>query len=261
MNDLDAVFKALADPSRRKLLDLLRDGPKTTGALCEAFDYSRYGVMKHLGVLEEAKLITIRRKGRERWNYLNVVPIQSLHEHYVKPYEALWLSHLNNLKQYVETEEETVLQTESSLSLDIAQDIPIAMSPERVFTALTQEISNWWNPEYLNKNAVGLVLEAEIGGRFYELWKGENAGRLLGNVSLIKPNEQLEITGRLHFGVSIGVMNFELEPQGKTTLLRFSHKAMGDISSDMEVAFGKGWQALLTSLKSYVETQDLKELL
>ena len=257
MKSLDPVFKALADPSRRKILELLRDSPKTTGAISDAFEFSRYGVMKHLSVLEDAKLITVRRKGRERWNYLNATPLKELYEHYVKPYEATWASSLLNLKQYVEIKEDAVFESPSALSLDIAQDIQIDMPAERVFTALTQEISNWWTPQHLHKEAVGLVLESQVGGRFYEVWKEEGAGRLLGTVSVFHPHKQLEITGRLHLGVVQGVMRFVLEPEGKATLLRFSHQAIGDVSADIAASFDQGWKALLAkSFKSYVEQSE-----
>jgi len=264
-SDLDPVFKALADPSRRKLLDLLKDAPKTTGELCNAFSLTRYGVMRHIAVLEEAKLITVRRKGRERWNYLNTVPIQSLYQHYVKPYEEQWTSTLSNLKQYVEVKEESVFGTESVLNIDIAQDITIEMPIERVFAALTQEMSNWWSPQHMSKNALGIVLEPKLGGRFYEIWRGgdieeqDSSGRLLGEVSLFQPNKRLEIVGRLHLGVVQGVMDFELEQKTKkTTILHFSHKAFGDIEADAEPKFAKGWNKILAvDFKTYVEPEKI----
>lgn len=81
---LDDVWKALADPTRRRLLDLLKDRPQTTGQLCARFAMSRYGVMKHLGILEEAGLIIVRREGRKRYNYLNAVPIRRIYERWVR---------------------------------------------------------------------------------------------------------------------------------------------------------------------------------
>lgn len=103
---LEAVWKALADPARRRLLDLLRDRPRTTGDLCRRFKTSRFAVMKHLGVLERAKLVVVRRRGRERWNYLNPVPIRRIYERWVRPYEAIWATGMLNLKRIVEKEEE-----------------------------------------------------------------------------------------------------------------------------------------------------------
>jgi DNA-binding transcriptional ArsR family regulator len=102
-DDLDAVFRALADPTRRRILDLLKPGPATTGALCAQFpELSRFAVMKHLGILEEAGLVLARRDGRQRWNYLNAVPIRQVYERWMGPFAELWSSSLLRLKDYVE---------------------------------------------------------------------------------------------------------------------------------------------------------------
>jgi DNA-binding transcriptional ArsR family regulator len=100
--DLDPVWKALADPHRRRILDLLRDGPKTTGDLVRPFDLSRFAVMKHLRVLEQSGLVVVERRGRERWNHLNPVPIQAIYERWMTPYAALWAMDLMDLKRTVE---------------------------------------------------------------------------------------------------------------------------------------------------------------
>src|SRR5882672_1934359 len=88
--ELPPVFRALADPSRRRILDLLRERPRTTGELAAAFPRSRFAVMKHLTVLERARLIVPRREGRLRWNHLNAVPLERLYERWVRPYESHW---------------------------------------------------------------------------------------------------------------------------------------------------------------------------
>lgn len=85
----EAVFKALADARRRRLLDLLRDRPCTTGDLCARFrGLDRCTVMQHLGVLERAGLVIVKRVGRQRWNYLNVVPIQDLYDRWISNYAS-----------------------------------------------------------------------------------------------------------------------------------------------------------------------------
>jgi DNA-binding transcriptional ArsR family regulator len=102
-DELDAVFKALADPTRRRVLDLLKPGPCTTGALVEQFpQLSRFAVMKHLGILEDAGLVIARKQGRERYNYINTVPIRQVYERWMGPYAELWSSSLLRLKDYVE---------------------------------------------------------------------------------------------------------------------------------------------------------------
>ncbi|MGD9791566.1 MAG: ArsR/SmtB family transcription factor [Phycisphaerales bacterium] len=91
--DIDAVCRALADPTRRALLDLLRDGPKTTGDLCLAFPaVTRFAVMKHLGILESAQLVLATREGSKRWNWLNGAPLATLMQRWMTPLAISWSS-------------------------------------------------------------------------------------------------------------------------------------------------------------------------
>jgi len=102
-DDLDGVWKALSDPTRRAILDLLRSGPKTTTELVEAFpQLSRFGVMKHIDVLRAADLVITREEGRQRVNSLNVVPIRQIYERWVGRFEELWSSHLLRIKESAE---------------------------------------------------------------------------------------------------------------------------------------------------------------
>jgi DNA-binding transcriptional ArsR family regulator len=88
-SDIDAVFKALAHPRRRLILDQLKDRPQTTGTLCDTFsDMDRCTVMQHLKVLEDADLVIVRREGRERWNYLNALPIKAIQDRWIGDYAA-----------------------------------------------------------------------------------------------------------------------------------------------------------------------------
>ncbi len=101
--DDEAVWKALSNPTRRGMLDLLRDGPLTTGALAERFpDLSRFAVMQHLKVLTAADLVVPVRDGRERYNYLNPVPIQQLYDRWVSRYMQPWTDALTSLKTELE---------------------------------------------------------------------------------------------------------------------------------------------------------------
>ncbi len=103
---MDAVFRALADPTRRKLLDKLfeQDG-QTLSALESRLPMTRFGVMKHLRVLEEANLVTTRKRGREKLHFLNPVPIRLVHDRWVSKYAEPWAARLSGLKN--ELEEET----------------------------------------------------------------------------------------------------------------------------------------------------------
>jgi DNA-binding transcriptional ArsR family regulator len=99
----DLIFKALAAPIRRKILDRLKDNPQTTGELCTAFDtLDRCTVMQHLRVLEDADLIIAVRRGRERWNHLNPLPIRDIHDRWIGPYAAFAVEKLAALKAGLE---------------------------------------------------------------------------------------------------------------------------------------------------------------
>jgi DNA-binding transcriptional ArsR family regulator len=100
---VDAVFKALADPTRRGLLDelFLEDG-QTLGQLEERFSMTRFGVMKHLKLLEEANLVVTRRRGREKLHFLNPIPIRLMHDRWVSKFAEPWVAGLSELKQKLE---------------------------------------------------------------------------------------------------------------------------------------------------------------
>lgn len=103
---LDDVWRALANATRRSMLDALRDGPLTTGALAERFPHlSRFAIMQHLRVLAEAELVVARREGRERYNYLNPVPIQRIHNRWVAGYMQPWTEALVGLRTQLESEQ------------------------------------------------------------------------------------------------------------------------------------------------------------
>src|SRR6476659_1163934 len=108
---MDEVFKALGDPTRRELLDRLyeRDG-QTLSALGSRLPMSRFGVMKHLRVLEDARLVVTRRRGREKLHYLNPVPIRLVYERWVSKYTETWAAGLADLKTELETHMEKVFE-------------------------------------------------------------------------------------------------------------------------------------------------------
>ena len=107
VSDDDAVFKALADPTRRMLLDKLfeRDG-RTLGELEQDSGMTRFGVMKHLRVLEEAGLVTARKSGREKHHFLNPVPIRLIHDRWISKYAEHHVSALADLKSFLEQDHE-----------------------------------------------------------------------------------------------------------------------------------------------------------
>lgn len=260
-NDLTPVWKALSDPTRRKILDLLKERPRTTGDLCDAFEVSRFAVMKHLTVLEEAELIAVRRHGRERWNHLNAVPLQRIYERWLRPYEAEWASALLQLKNHIEQSKGKSPMADKSITtatlneVHIEQNITIASLPEQVFDALTQEISVWWTlPYFHSKETRQIVLEPRVGGRFYEDL-GNDEGLLLATVMRIKRPEELRLMGPLGISNPVqGVVIFNLEGREETTVLQLSHRIIGEINEEIESAYSQGWSELLGArLKNFVE--------
>src|SRR5918997_4608924 len=120
---MDEVFRALADPTRRALLDLLfeEDG-QTLTALERRLPMSRFGVMKHLKVLEEANLVVTRRRGREKLHFLNPVPIRLIHDRWVSKYAEAWAATLTDLKRD--------LEEEAMEAVDVPHRVPLSPSPE-----------------------------------------------------------------------------------------------------------------------------------
>ena len=112
---LDAVFKALADPTRRLLLDRLRErNGQTLGDLCEHLGMARQSATQHLDVLVRANLVSVVRRGRERFHYLNPVPIHEIAERWIGKYERARLGLLSELKKNLEAEPKTNLETKRS---------------------------------------------------------------------------------------------------------------------------------------------------
>ena len=142
-DDTAPLWRALADPTRRRILDLLRERPLITGEIAAQFPISRIAVMRHLEVLSEAGLVTSRKRGRERWHYMNAVPLQELHRRWADPAAAGFASGLLRLRDTVEAEGRHMEPIQPTI--DIALDIEIAGTPAVVFAALTKDIGGWWD--------------------------------------------------------------------------------------------------------------------
>ena len=135
---MELVFRALADPSRRALLDRLfeRDG-QSLGQLCHRAGMTRFGVMKHLRVLEGAGLVTTRRSGRAKLHFLNPVPIRLIHDRWITKYAAPWAGALGDLKRELEEETMSATVTGKPQALRHVQRIHIRTTPERLWEAIT----------------------------------------------------------------------------------------------------------------------------
>lgn len=249
--DSASLWRALADPTRRRILDLLRERPLTTGEISAQFPVSRIAVMRHLEVLAEAGLAVSRKQGRQRWHYLNAVPVERLHRRWTDPAAAGFASALLRLQDKVEAEGRPMEAFRPTV--DIALDIEIAGPPAAVFAALTADIGGWWGPPFVTSRATSLTLDLQLGGLFTELW--ETGGQVIAAVTGWAQDEHLVLTGPFHMGVGIGVASFDLAPRGTGTMLRFSFRAIGVLDAEMAGALARGWAELVgTRLKGLVES-------
>jgi DNA-binding transcriptional ArsR family regulator/uncharacterized protein YndB with AHSA1/START domain len=253
-DSLTPVWKALADPTRRRILDLLKERPRTTGELTAAFedDLSRFGVMKHLAALEEAGLVLVRPRGRERWNYLNAVPLQQIYERWLRPYEAEWASALLNLKRHAESTEEESAMSAAMDFYQTEQEVVINAEPDTVFDGLL-DVDGWWSHRY-SDDSKEVRLEPVVGGRFYEVYDGDD-GVLYATVTSIRRGEHLHLMGPAGMaGAVLGFVRFDLEARDSATVLKLSHRAFGEIGEERKQNYTRGWGELLNErLKRLVE--------
>ena len=247
-----AVWKALSDPTRRTVLHLLRDGPKTTGEIAKHFDQTRFAIMKHLAVLESAGLLKVERRGRERWNYLNAATLEAALRDWVTPFQKEWATRLNRLKTLLEKEDMSDTQ---GLGLDIRQSVEIAAPKERAFNALAKEVDLWWGGGYRQTGKGShLALDLEIGANMVER---DAAGHAViwGRIEEIRTPDRLYLSGRFAVpGAVAGRVHFDLEDTTVGCRLQVTHQAVGAIDQEVCERFVAGWRELLgIQLRRYVE--------
>ena len=243
------------------MLDHLRRQPMTTGQLAELFPLSRFGVMKHLGLLTQAGLVLVRRRGKERWNYLNPVPLRRIYRRWMRPFEESGADTLLRIKELSEKNlgDETVSdQSETTLrALDIQMEISIGAPREQVWTALTRDIAGWWPKDfYVGAAPKGFVLEDRVGGRVYEDW-GDGQGLLWANIIVLNRGHQLQWAGDLSpefGGPARSITTYSLRGEGEETVLSFRNSPYGKLSPATHSALASGWKSLLEgSFKPFVE--------
>jgi len=251
----EPVWRAVADPTRRRLIELLRDGPRTTGDLCRAFPTTRFAVMKHLRVLERCGVVTVHRSGRERWNSLNPEPLRALEGRW----PATGLGDDPHRLQQIHGPDRLRLQQGFSPAprprpLPRLRHLQVFLdtSPWRVFDALTVNVAAWWGAPHLRAaDASNLVLEPQPGGRFIEEW-GHRQGVLRGVVTAIRQDERLELTGAI-FGPTPSSLCFRLERREGGTLLTASLESTAEPSGGEDVDRGILEDLVGTKLKAFVE--------
>src|ERR1700722_8158060 len=240
---MDEVFKALADPTRRELLDeLFRSDGQTLSALAERFEMTRFGVMKHLRQLEEAGLIVTRRRGREKLHFLNPVPIRLIHDGWVSKYAEPWAAGLAGLKRELETTMEKVFE------------IYIATTPERLWEAIT-------DPQIRAKYnfGAGIVSDWTPGSAY--TFSHPAGGQVLGeghNLEVDPPRRLVQTMTAL-WGEDVKAegesrITWEIEPVGDSCRLTVLHDQLREGANDQ--LYG-GWPMILSGLKTWLESGQL----
>jgi uncharacterized protein YndB with AHSA1/START domain/DNA-binding MarR family transcriptional regulator len=237
---VDAVFKALADPTRRALLDTLfkRDG-QTLGELEARRSMTRFGVMKHLRVLEDAGLVVTRRRGREKLHYLNAVPIRRIHDRWVSKYAAPIAAALTALKRELED------------SMARVFEIYIKTTPERLWAAIT-------DGELRRKYWSGIGVESDwTRGSWYEATHPGWAGPIYEGENLeVDPPRRLVQSFRAFWNdeakaAGTSRLTWEIEPVGDSCRLTLVHD---ELPADAKPELFKGWPQILSALKTLLET-------
>ncbi len=243
---MDLVFKALADPTRRRLLDeLFREDGQTLGALEVRFSMTRFGVMKHLKQLEEAGLVVTRRRGREKLHFLNPVPIRLVHDRWVSKYAEPWAAGLSDLKHRLEHPVERK-------TMEKVFEIFIKTTPERLWAAII-------DPEIRSKYTFGARFTSEwTPGSRIEM---RHPGGLLGDGEVLEvdPPRRLVQTMRALWSDEVRDEGFsrvtwEIEPIGDSCRLTVTHDELREGANDQ--LYG-GWPMILSGLKTWLETGGL----
>jgi uncharacterized protein YndB with AHSA1/START domain len=237
---VDDVFRALADPTRRALLDELfrRDG-QTLRELEARFDMTRFGVMKHLRQLEAAGLVVSRRRGRQKLHFLNPVPIRLVHDRWVSKYAEPWTATLSDLKERLERTMEKVFE------------IYIRTTPDRLWEAIT-------NPEIRAVYNFGAAIDSDWtpGSHFtmaardgaFVLGEGENLEvdppRRLVQTMVATWSDEVRAEGTSR-------VTWEIEPVGDSCRLTITHDQLREGANDQ--LYG-GWPMVLSGLKTWLET-------
>jgi uncharacterized protein YndB with AHSA1/START domain len=238
---MDEVFRALADPTRRSLLDeLFREDGQSLGALEQRLPMTRFGVMKHLKVLEAAGLIVTRRRGREKLHFLNPVPIRLVHDRWVSKYAEPWASALSELKSRIEDE-----------GMEKVFEIYIKTTPERLWEAITDgELRRIYT------FGVGVVSDWTPGSHYEGVHAGAPAAINEGENLEVEPPRRLVQSFRALWSDDVRAqgtsrVTYEIEPVGDSCCLTVTHDQLPE-NANPEI-YG-GWPMILSGLKTLLET-------
>ncbi len=237
---MDEVFKALADPTRRSLLDeLFKQDGQSLSVLEQRLPMTRFGVMKHLRLLEEAGLVTTRKRGREKLHFLNPVPIRLVHDRWVSKYAEPWAATLAGLKHELE---EHVMEK--------VFEIYIKTTPDRLWEAITDDAKR-----RLYNFGVGVTSDWTPGSH-YEAAHPSGVDIATGENLEVDPPRRLVQSFNALWGDDVKAegtsrVTWEIEPIGDSCRLTVTHDQLRDGANDQ--IYG-GWPQILSGLKTLLET-------
>ena len=255
---MDSVFKALADPTRRSLLDeLFKQDGQTLSALEGRLPMTRFGVMKHLRLLEEAGLVATKRRGREKLHFLNPVPIRLVHDRWVSKYAEPWAATLSGLKTRLEDDTMETIKpvswadgTAPVAGATAVFEVFIKTTPERLWEAIT-------NPEQRKQYSFGVETQSDwTPGSDYkasvpgvvDIAAGENTEvdppRLLVQTFNALWSDEVKEQGPTR-------VTWEIEPVGTSCRLTVTHD---QLPPDANPELYGGWPMILSGLKTLLET-------
>jgi DNA-binding transcriptional ArsR family regulator/uncharacterized protein YndB with AHSA1/START domain len=242
---MDDVFKALADPTRRSLLDeLFKQDGQSLSTLEQRLPMTRFGVMKHLKVLEEAGLVATRRRGREKLHFLNPVPIRLVHDRWVSKYAEPWASALSDLKHTLEKEQ----------TMEKIFEIYIKTTAERLWEAIT-------DGEMRQKYTFGVGIDSDWtqGSSYQAVHPGAGIEISEGENLEVDPPRRLVQSFHALWSDEVKAagtsrVTWEIEPVGDSCQLTVTHDELPE-GANPEL-YG-GWPMILSGLKTLLETGEL----
>jgi DNA-binding transcriptional ArsR family regulator/uncharacterized protein YndB with AHSA1/START domain len=270
VSGMDEVFRALADPSRRSLLDSLdQQNGQTLSQLCSGLDMARQSVSKHLAVLEAAELVTTSRRGREKLHFLNAAPINAIADRWINHYDRQRAQALADLKTALEQKPmnapATTGQATTNQATEFVYTTYIKTTPTQLWQAITDPAftTRYWG--------VALTSDWHVGSRVTWEYKGVTMVDPAQVVLVADVNRRLAYTWHSitpEFGALIGSsaeevaalaaerrssVTFEIEPTGELVKLTVTHGGF-EPGSTILPGVSEGWPTIIASLKTLLET-------
>lgn len=248
-DEFDEVFRALAHPDRRRIMDMLKDHPgMNVNDISDRFDYSRFAVMKHLRVLEAANLVVSRRSGNSRLLFLNAIPIQTIYDRWTSEYSALWASGLTALKYNIEAKDQLM----NGDGIQQYYQYYIRTTAKELWDAL-------FDPKitrkcFFNANVTG---RPEVGSEILFTQKDENGSEkevIKGKILEAVPREKLVYSFEfVEYDDPPTEVTYLLEETVSVVSLQVVHSGFKDETRTYEDV-SNGWPLILSCFKSMVET-------